>query len=485
MWGKQMIFPLAARIFKGPRFFKVFFIKRLFMIINKLNQKSRNFIPDKILDSFDAAVLFLNENLNVLYLNEKAKYDGFYNVEVFSLDCFGVDLAVLKEKIICAAINKKEEIFFDGDVYVKDLKKHYRLSVSSYLDIYDKFRAVFVFKDKTMGLEIIEKYKKVYKYIEEMIIISDKYGRIIDANYSALDCYGYEDKELYDLKITDLIFFDFSSVKSDFETFESWAIKKDKSQFYIKGQIVFINDILLCVHKKALEEKEKHMILTNLNHELRTPLNGLMGLLDITLMEYLKEEQRYNLNCAKKCAKTLLDTVNSLLDYAKIKVNLLKVQNEKFDFKEFVFDAIKPYEFWAHEKNLVFVFTYDENIPKFLVGDKKKIHEIICQLLDNAIKFTDEGFIDFSVFLEDVNRDEAEIFFMVKDSGIGMGSNILDRIFDGFYQGDMSFTKKYSGLGLGLYIAKNFAKKLNGRIWVNSIENEGSAFFFKLKLKIG
>ena len=74
---------------------------------------------------------------------------------------------------------------------------------------------------------------------------------------------------------------------------------------------------------------------------------------------------------------------------------------------------------------------------------------------------------------------------MVKDSGIGMGSNILDRIFDGFYQGDMSFTKKYSGLGLGLYIAKNFAKKLNGRIWVNSIENEGSAFFFKLKLKIG
>lgn len=244
---------------------------------------------------------------------------------------------------------------------------------------------------------------------------------------------------------------------------------------------------LLITAKEAAEtaNKAKSEFLANMSHEIRTPINGIVGMIDLTLLADLNEDQKDNLVTAKACANSLIKIVNDVLDFSKMEANKMTIENVNFNLKELIEEIIRVHSPRVLDKGLELNYTFSSNIPTYLVGDPGRLRQILNNLISNAIKFTERGEVTITIKGTNNTKDEAELKFFVTDTGIGIAKEELKLLFNSFSQVENTYTKKYAGTGLGLVISKQLVEKMGGRIEVESQKGKGSTFSFGIKFKIG
>jgi PAS domain S-box-containing protein len=226
--------------------------------------------------------------------------------------------------------------------------------------------------------------------------------------------------------------------------------------------------------------KAKQQFLSNMSHEIRTPMNAIIGFTKVVLKTDLTAKQREYLTAIKLSGDSLIVLINDILDLAKVDAGKMVFERIPFKLALSISAMLNLFEIKIQEKNLELVKEYDSNIPEVLLGDPVRLHQIILNLVSNAVKFTSKGKITVSVNLvcEDVNKVTIE--FAVSDTGIGISANKIEKIFDNFQQASSGTSRLYGGTGLGLAIVKQLVESQGGANQVESILNKGSRFSFIL-----
>ncbi|UMZ73051.1 ATP-binding protein [Natranaerofaba carboxydovora] len=237
--------------------------------------------------------------------------------------------------------------------------------------------------------------------------------------------------------------------------------------------------------KAEVANKAKSEFLANMSHEIRTPLNGIIGMIELTRLTDLTKEQEDNLRIAKNCVDTLLKIINDVLDFSKLEAEKLVITEDYFDIHEMIEEVINMHKLNAQEKGLKIITVIGDDVPNYLKGDENRIKQVLNNFVSNSVKFTDYGQIRLAVDLVAIKSEYASLKFSVSDTGIGIPSEQHEKIIESFTQADTSYTKKYEGTGLGLSICKEILKLMDSQIEINSEVDEGSEFYFYLKLKRG
>ncbi|MBN1926269.1 MAG: response regulator [Prolixibacteraceae bacterium] len=220
----------------------------------------------------------------------------------------------------------------------------------------------------------------------------------------------------------------------------------------------------------------KQQFLSNMSHEIRTPMNSIIGFTKVMLKTALTAKQKEYLTAIKMSGDVLTVLVNDILDLAKVDAGKMIFEKKPFHIASSISAIIQLFEPKIQEKNLKLIKKYDPKIPKVLEGDPVRLHQILMNLVSNAVKFTNEGKITVDVRMISSDEEKVTIEFIISDTGIGIADDKVDHIFENFQQATSNTSRLYGGTGLGLAIAKQLAEQQGGSITVKSILNEGTHF---------
>lgn len=229
--------------------------------------------------------------------------------------------------------------------------------------------------------------------------------------------------------------------------------------------------------------KAKQQFLSNMSHEIRTPMNAIIGFTKVVLKTDLSEKQKEYLSAIKISGDTLIVLINDILDLAKVDAGKMTFELTPFRMASSISAMLHLFEAKIQEKTLELIKIYDPEIPEILLGDPVRLHQIILNLVGNAVKFTNKGSISISVRILHENHEYATIEFSISDTGLGIAPNKLESIFENFQQASNNTSRLYGGTGLGLAIAKQLVEKQGGSISVVSELDKGSTFSFVLSFK--
>ncbi len=400
--------------------------------------------------------------------------------------------------------------FYDHDGNYKGL-------LGTCTDIHDRIVA----ETRLMGSE--NKYRRMFEEAAMGIFRLDRKFRFIEGNKAFALVLGYDDHAQFMMDITndpEKFFPDLKKQKGFIKEIilskenhfvvEKQLINKQKEKiyvvihlsknddhenegFYLEG---FIENITQRKEaekqiKKARDDAEKAWMaqsefLSLMSHEIRTPLNTVFSLTDLMLDDDLNPDQLENLNTIKISARHLLGLIDDILDFNKIESGNLIFEKTDFDLRSLVGDLLKTLNLKAKEKNLQLLTQIDDDVPPVLQTDTLRLRQILFNMLSNAIKFTQKGFVSLKVKKRPgCIPAENKIHFEIEDTGIGIASDRLDAIFEKFTQAETSTSRKYGGSGLGLTICKRLVELQSGKISAKSNPGEGSVFSFWLPMKTG
>ncbi len=357
----------------------------------------------------------------------------------------------------------------------------------------------------------------IVESLDDSIIGTDLEGTILSWNHGAERLWGYSAEEALGRHIT-LLFpaghtldyrqsIEHIQFQQDAERFESVRVRKDGSPIDVSvilspikddyGELRGISAIYrdITKHKRAagelLKAKEdaeaasraKSEFLANMSHEIRTPMNGILGMLDVSLEMDLNGELRDYLETARASASTLLVILNDILDFSKIEAGRMDLEETDLSVAALMHEVVSTLGTVAQKKSVQLRLEVSPDVPHVLLGDPTRLRQILMNLVSNAIKFTDHGWVELRAAVQGADPSAAIIQFSVADTGIGMSAEQRGVIFEAFRQADGSTTRRYGGTGLGLSISQRLATLMCGRLWVESELGQGSTFHFACCLK--
>jgi signal transduction histidine kinase/CheY-like chemotaxis protein len=229
----------------------------------------------------------------------------------------------------------------------------------------------------------------------------------------------------------------------------------------------------------------KSLFLANMSHEIRTPMNAIIGLSHLALKTALNHKQRDYISKVHNAGTSLLSIINDILDFSKIEAGKLDLENTDFQIDGVLSSVSVLTAQKAHEKGLEFLADVAPAIPQHLLGDPLRLGQILTNLVNNAVKFTEHGEIRVKIALLEKTGEKVQLKFSVSDTGIGMTPEQTAKLFQAFTQADMSTTRKHGGTGLGLTISRKLVGMMGGRIWIESAAGVGSTFHFTVWLGVG
>jgi PAS domain S-box-containing protein len=360
----------------------------------------------------------------------------------------------------------------------------------------------------------------ILETMEGLVAVVNLSGRVSFVNRSLCELLGYKKEELKEQPIT--LLFEINDKNFFPNINKSWILHDEEMEWngrdgtkvelsvsasLIKDKkgdpagIVYAatditerkkNERELIKAKEAAEQanKAKSEFLANMSHEIRTPLNAVLGFSDILSDTSLNNIQKDYVDTVRESGKLLLALISDILDFSKIESGEIHLEEIDFNLKNLVEDVLRIARPKVGNSKVELYYDYDEKVPVNFVGDPTRVRQIILNLLNNAIKFTEEGDIGVCVLpsagkkaVEQSKNERYAVQISVQDTGIGIPPEKQRLIFDTFTQADSSTTRRYGGTGLGLAITKALVEKMDGAIWVESEVGEGSEFTFTLNLR--
>lgn len=244
------------------------------------------------------------------------------------------------------------------------------------------------------------------------------------------------------------------------------------------------DDLLLAKEDAVKANKAKNVFLANMSHEIRTPMNGILAMSELCLDTPLNEEQYRYIHTVHESARSLLSIIETILDFSRIEENRMELEVSDFPLWQVTEPVRKSGEAIAKRKGLEFFLRSELALDTRVMGDAERIRQILDSLVDNAVKFTEQGRIGVRVSAPPSLGDTLELTFSVSDTGVGITEDQERRIFNSFTQADEGYRKRFQGTGMGLAISLGLARLMNGRLDVESTPGEGSTFYFSVSLPV-
>ncbi len=495
-------------------------MNKLFDIDNILfNQENKDYILQILSGLNNFAIITLTDREgNFIYANENFCQISGYNQN---------ELIGKNHRIVNSNYHSKEffthlwNTILEGKIWrgeIRNISKfdEYFWVDSTIIPIKDSQNEIIEFLalrfDITSKKETDGLYKELINTSPEGFWLSDFNGKLLEVNEAYILMSGYSRSELLKMSIKDLeaiesesdIIAHIAKVKErGYDRFETQHRKKDGTILDIEISVsifpmrhgiltIFVRDITenkkiinLLNQEKIRAEKlseSKSRFLSTMSHEIRSPLNGINGMVRLLLENTDDPSTKNDLTRILKTSEGLNGLINEILDYSRIEAGKIFIENSEFNIHEIIDPMLVIFDITAKQKSVDLICEIDSNIPKILIGDHFRIRQILTNIVGNAIKFTDKGYVKIKVLHIGIINNRAKIKFIIEDTGIGIDPSVLKNLTIPFVQADNSISRKFGGSGLGLFISKNLLQLMDSNLDFTSEQGKGSIFSFTLNL---